>query len=169
MSVPALSTPAEVLDISPEALEIANTYLQVQNIDEVADTLGVSKDTVSKYLDKKEVRNYISNVFLNLGFNNRFQFRSLLDSLIQKKLQEMDEAGIGSSKDITEILALSHKFTLEYMAMELKLKEAENKGNIRNQTNVQINDASGGTKYENLLNQIFNAPLPKSNQIIESE
>lgn len=169
MSIPALNTPAEVLDISPEALEIANTYLQVQDINQVSSLLDISRDTVSKYLDKKEVRAYISQVFFNLGFNNRFQMRSLLDGIIKKKLQEMDEADIGSNKDIIEILALSHKFTMEQLDREIKLKELENKTtNIKNQTNVQINDASSA--YHNLLSQLIpNATIRKSDQIIESE
>lgn len=167
MSIPALHTPAEVLDISPEALEVANTYLQCQNIKDTADALGLEQDSVTKYLDRKDVKNYISMVFMNLGFNNRFQMRNLLDAMIKKKLQEMDEAGVGSGKDILEILALSHKFTMEILDREIKLKELDTKQNIRNQTNVQINDAGGN--YQTLISKLINAPISESHESIEQE
>jgi orotate phosphoribosyltransferase-like protein len=147
-------TPAEVLEISPEALEIANAYLQVQDADKVADDLDISKDTVLAVLNRREVKSYIDNVFLDLGFNNRFKLRKAMDAIIAKKFQELDEAGIGSSKDILEILQVSHKMTMDYMDKQIQLEKLKS-DNVKSQVNVQINDA--GSNYGNLIERIINA------------
>ena len=148
------TSPAEVLAISPEALEVANCYLQTPNILETASALGVSVDTVTQILGQREVKTYIDQVFYNLGFNNRFKIRSAMDAIISKKFAEMDEADMGSSKDITELLALSHKMTMEHMAAELALEKVRS-GNMKTQmnTNIQINE--GGSKYSSLIERLI--------------
>ncbi len=146
--------PAEALEISPEALEIANTYLQCQDIGKAADDLGISRDLVATTLSKREVKAYVDSVFFNIGFNNRFKMRNLMDMVIQKKLQEMDEADIGSNKDITELLALSHKMTVELMDREIALEKLK-QGNVKVQTNVQINEGGGGSRYGSLIQQLL--------------
>lgn len=148
--------PAEILQISPEALEVANCYLQHQDIGKVSDELGVSRDVVSQYLDKREVRAYVDSVFKDLGFNNKFKVRELLDAIIKKKLEDMDEAGTGSSKDIIEIMTLSHKFALDMLNAEIALEKARGHSGPRSQVNVQINEGAGGSNYANLLDKIIN-------------
>jgi phage terminase small subunit len=145
-------TPAEVLDISPENLEVANCYLQTQDLDQVADSLDVPKEMVSQILAKREVKAYIDHVFFNLGFNNRFKMRDAMDALIKKKFQELEESETGSAKDIAELLALSHKMTMDEMSRQIELEKLR-QTNIKSQVNVQIND--GGTKYENLIQRLI--------------
>lgn len=146
--------PAEVLEISPEALEVANCYLQSQDIGKVADELDIPRELVVQTLSKREVKSYIDSVFYNVGFNNRFRMRKLMDTLIQKKLQEMDEADIGSNKDITELMALSHKMTMEQMDREIALEKLK-QGNLKTQTNIQINDNAGGSNYGSLISKLL--------------
>jgi hypothetical protein len=147
--------PAEVLEISPEGLEIANAFLQCQDIGKTAEDLGISRELVASYLERREVKAYVDSVFFNLGFNNRFKMRGLMDTIIQKKLQEMDEAEIGSNKDISELLALSHKMTMELMDKEIQLEKIRS-ANVKTQTNIQINDAGGGSRYGSLIEQLLN-------------
>lgn len=150
------TTPAEVLDVSPEALEVANAYLQSQNLEEVADSLGIPSVLVSQILSRREVRAYIDHVFMNLGFNNRFKMRAAMDALIKQKFQELEESGMGSSKDIAELLALSHKMSMEELDKQIKLEQLR-QSNIKNQINVQINDGvSDGSKYGQLLEKLLN-------------
>lgn len=149
----ALTTPAEVLEISPEALEIANSYLQTQNIDQVAANLGIGVHTVTSILEKREVKAYIDHVFFDLGFNNRFRMRNAMDALIQKKFQELEEAEVGSSKDIADLLALSHKMAMEHLDKQIQLEKLK-QANIKTQTNIQIND--GGSNYGNLIERLLN-------------
>ena len=151
MSLP-VNTPAEVLDISPEALEVANCYLQLQDVIKVSEELDIPQEMVSKLLDRKDVKAYINNVFYNVGFNNRFTMRRAMDALIRKKFQELEESETGSSKDIAELLELSHKMTMNELAKQIELEKLQ-QTSIRNQVNVQIND--GGTKYENLMKQLI--------------
>ena len=150
------TTPAEVLDISPECLEIANCYLQNQDAADVASILSIPQTLVTTTLQRKDVKAYIDQVFFDVGFNNRFKMRSAMDALIKKKFQDMEEADVGSSKDILEILALSHKMTMEQMARQIELEKLQN-NNIKSQVNVQINEAGGdGTKYGRLIQQLVN-------------
>ena len=148
--------PAEALAISPESLEIANLYLQLQSIPQVCEELGLPTEMVAEVLDRREIKAYLDNVFFDIGFNNRHKMRQAMDLIIQKKFQQLDEAGIGSNKDITEILALSHKMTMEYMDKQIQLEKLRG-GGIRNQVNVQINDGTGNSNYGNLIERIINA------------
>ncbi len=154
MNLPTVH-PAEVLDISPEALEVANCYLQTQSASEVAATLDISEATVTSILARREVKAYVDQVFFDTGFNNRFKMRKAMDAIISKKFQELDEAGVGSGKDILEILALSHKMTMEIMDRQLQLEKLRDTG-VRTQTNIQINDSS--SNYANLISKLVNAP-----------
>jgi hypothetical protein len=145
-------TPAEVINISPEGLEVANCYLQLQDLKKVAEELDISTEVVSSILSKREVKSYIDNVFFNTGYNNRFLMREAMDALIKKKFQDMSEAEVGSSKDIADLLALSHKMTMEQMDKEIELEKAR-QSSIKSQVNVQIND--GGSKYDSLIKQLI--------------
>lgn len=148
--------PAEGLQISPEALEVANSYLQLQNIPKVAEDLGVPIEQVVEVLERREVKAYLDNVFFDMGFNNRHKMREAMDAIIKQKFQELDEAGIGSNKDIIEILALSHKMSMEYMDKQIQLEKLRG-SHFKNQVNVQINDQSGNSNYGNLLERIISA------------
>ena len=148
--------PAEALEISPEALEVANCYLQTQSAEQVSNTLQVDIATVTKILARREVKSYIDQVFFDMGFNNRFKMREAMDAIIARKFQELDEAGIGSNKDILDILALSHKMTMETLDKQLELEKLQ-QSNIKTQTNIQINDT--GSNYSNLINKLVNNQL----------
>jgi hypothetical protein len=152
-------TPAEVVEISPESLEIANCYLQMQDQQQVAQELDIPVQLVAQTLNRRDVKAYIDQVFFDVGFNNRFKMRAAMDAIIRKKFQELEEADIGSNKDITEILALSHKMTMEQLDRQIELEKVKN-SQIKSQVNVQINDQGGpggdGTRYGRLIQQLVN-------------
>jgi hypothetical protein len=88
-----------------------------------------------------------------MGFNNRFKIRQALDAVISKKFQELDEAGTGSSKDIAELLELSHKMSIKELELEIQLLKLKDKTPaIKKQVNVQVNN----NNYHNLLNSLLN-------------
>lgn len=150
------TTTAETLDISPEALEVANCYLQTQDVLKVAEELDISKELVVQYLDRKEVKAYIDHVFFNIGFNNRFKMRKLMDTVILKKLEELEESGMGSTKDIADLMALSHKMTMEELDRQIALEKIRVGEGVKNQVNVQINEGfSDGTKYGALMQRLL--------------
>jgi len=147
---------AEVLDISPEALEIANCYLVTQDINAVCTELDLTADTVTNILNKREVKAYVDNVFFNIGFNNRFRMHAAMDAVIKKKFQELEESDMGSTKDIAELLALKHKMTMDELARAIELKKLD-QSSVKNQVNVQINEGlSDGTKYGDLIQRLMN-------------
>lgn len=147
--------PAEVLALDPEGLEVANCYLQTQSLTKTAEELGVSTELVASQLNRREVKTYIDGVFRDMGFNNRFKMRRAMDTLISKKFQELDEAGVGSSKDIADLLALSHKMTMEQLDREIQLEKVRG-SNIKSQVNVQINEGGGGgSNYGSLLEKLM--------------
>lgn len=145
------STPAEALNISPEGLEIANTYLEVQDINKTALKLGVEPEFITKMLARKEIKAYVDSIFFNLGYNNRYKLRGIMDKLINDKMKEMEEAGTTSKKDIVELLALSLKITqaeTQRLIEEQKLADTQ----VRTQTNIQIN---GADNYTNLIERLL--------------
>ena len=159
MSLPTQS-PAEVLQISPEALEVANAYLQTQDIRQVCGELEIAEETVTNILARSEVKAYINQVFFDLGFNNRFKMRAAMDALLKKKFQELDESESGSSKDIADLMALSHKMTMELLDREIALEKLRAGPNgPKNQVNVQINEGGDGTKYGALLAKLLGGDI----------
>lgn len=148
--------PAEVLEISPEALEVANCYLQLQDARAVASELDIAPEMVARILGRREVKAYVNQVFMDMGFNNKYKMRSLMDTLIKKKLTDMEEAQVGSSKDISELIALSHKMSMELMDKEIALEKVRAESSLKSQVNVQINEGLGdGTKYGALISKLL--------------
>lgn len=154
MSLPT-THPAEALNISPEALEVANCYLQNPDLYQVAEQLQISPDLVGEILARREVKAYVDQVFYSLGFNNRFKMGDLMDQIIRKKLQDMDEAEVGSTKDISELLALKHKMLMEHMDREIKLESLRASNTVKTQTNIQINEGAGGSRYSALIERLM--------------
>lgn len=144
--------PAEVLRISPESLEVANSYLQTNSIHSTSLELQIAPDTVNDIISRPEVKAYINQTFADAGFNNRFKMRDLMDTIIKKKLEELDASDMGSGKDILEILALSHKITMDTLQREIELEKLK-QSSIKSQVNVQINDS--GSNYGALLERLI--------------
>ena len=91
-----------------------------------------------------------------MGFNNRFKMRRAMDAVLARKFQELEEADVGSSKDIAELLALSHKMTMEQLDREIQLEKLRAGGeSVKNQVNVQINEGGDGTKYGALIAKLL--------------
>lgn len=155
MSNMCTTTPSETLNIGPEGLQVANAYLTLADIHKVSEELDMPTELVTQILDRREVRAYVNSVFFSSGFNNRHQVRELMDTIIKKKLQDMDESDTGSTKDITELLALSHKITMETLDKELQIEKLRAGNNVKQQTNIQINEGIGGSKYSSLIEQLI--------------
>lgn len=147
--------PAETVKISPEALEIANCYLQVQDARKVAHELDLDQELVVTTLARREVRGYIDQVFFDTGFNNKFLMRRAMDSLIQQKFQELEESGVGSSKDIADLLSMSHKMSMDLLDREIQLEKLkQGSSGPQKQVNVQINETDG-SKYGQLIHKLI--------------
>ena len=148
----------EVTTISPEGLEIANSYLQFGNIRAVCEHLQVPENRVVEALNKREVKKYIDTVYLDVGFRNKNNIASALDEIIASKLEEAQESGVYSSKDLADLLQIAHKMRMDEIKAQADAEKA-NTTNIRTQNNVQINDGSvpfGQGNYGKLMEKLLN-------------
>ena len=143
--------------ISPEGLEVANSYLQFGNIRGVCDHLQVAENKVVEILNKREVKKYIDTVYLDIGYRNKNNIGSVLDEMIASKLEEAQESGIYSSKDLADLLQMAHKMRMDEIKAQADLAKTES-NNIKNQTNVQINEAVpfGQGNYGKLMEKLLN-------------
>ena len=128
----------ELITISPEGMEVANSYLQFGNIRAVSDELRVSEDKIVELLNKREVKKYIDTVYLDMGYRNRNNIASVLDEMIESKLEEAKESGVYSSKDLADLLTLAHKMRMDEIKAQTDFEKAQ-ASNIKTQNNVQIN------------------------------
>ena len=124
--------------MSPEGLTIANTYLEVGNVPGVCARLKMDTAKVSEILNKREIKAYIDQVYLDTGYRNRFKLANALDDLIEQKLEEAEESQIYTNKDLAELYIMAHKMRVDEMKAMTELEKAK-ASNIKNQTNVQIN------------------------------
>lgn len=146
--------------ISPEGLKVIEAYLECgSDINKVGEYLDMPQDAVVSIYNRPEVRSYLSTLFMESGFRNREKFFGIMDLIITKKLEDLDESEQGSEADILEIMKVYHKMKMEEMTMQIKLEEAKskNKPNPINQTNIQNNftlPGSDDNNYMALINRL---------------
>jgi L-lactate utilization protein LutC len=147
----------ELTTISPEGLDIANSYLQFGNIRAVSEYLQVPESNVVEILNKREVKKYIDTIYLDMGYRNKNNIGALLDEMIASKLEEAHESGVYSSKDLADLLMMAHKMRMDEIKAQAEIIKAEGT-NIKNQTNVQINEAVpfGQGNYGKLMEKLLN-------------
>lgn len=131
--------------ITPEGLDIANAYLQFGSAREAAEQLGIPEVTVIQLLERKDVKDYITGVYLDRGFRNRNKIGEVLDKMIEQKLEDAIDSGIYTSKDLFELLQFAHKIRLDEIKME--------QGNPA--PTVQIANFGGGN-YGQLMEKLLN-------------
>jgi len=147
----------ELTVISPEGLEVANSYLQFGNIKAVSECLQVAENKVVETLNKREVKRYIDTVYLDLGYRNRQNIATVMDDMIQSKLDEAQETGMYSNKDLADLLQQAHKMRMDEIKAQADLEKI-NQTNIKSMTNVQINEGIpfGQGNYGKLMEKLLN-------------
>lgn len=148
----------EITKISPEGLEVANCYLQYGSVRAVCDNMMVSEHQVVETLNNRDVKRYIDTVYLDMGYRNKNNIAALLDTMIQSKLDEAQETGVYSSKDLADLLQMAHKMRMDEIKAMAELEKVQNGNSVRNQTNVQINEALpfGQGNYGKLMEKLIN-------------
>ena len=146
----------ELTTISPEGLEVANSYLTFGNIRAVVEQLGVQENKVVELLNKREVKKYIDTVYLDMGYRNKNNIAGLLDEMIESKLEEAKESGVYSNKDLADLLQMAHKMRMDEIKAQADLQKAE-ATNVKSQTNVQINEGLpfGQGNYGKLMDKLL--------------
>jgi len=142
--------------MSPEGLEIANSYLEHGNIPAVCRKLGVSENEVSDTLNKREIKQYIDTVFLDTGYRNRFKLSETLDMLIEKKLEEAEETQIYTSKDMADLVQMAHKMRIEEIKAQTEMEKAKAQ-TVKTQVNIQDNSGLpfGQGNYGELIKKLM--------------
>ena len=144
---------SDMVAISPEGLEIAQSYLALGSTQMVAQELGLTVYEVTTFLNKPEVKRYIDNVYLDTGYRNKHLLGSLMDEIIAGKLEEARDSEMYTKKDLVELIELSHKMRMD----ELKIQQSSSSGmNVKTQNNLQIN-AGGGDNLTNLVEKLVKA------------
>jgi hypothetical protein len=99
--------------LRPEELDIASAYLEYGSAKDTAEQLGIPEYQVVQLLERKDVKDYITGVYLDRGYRNRHKLAGVLDQMIDSKLEEAAESGIYTSKDLLELLQFSHKMRMD--------------------------------------------------------
>ena len=146
----------ELTTISPEGLEVANSYLTFGNIRAVVEQLGVQENKVVELLNKREVKKYIDTVYLDMGYRNKNNIAGLLDEMIESKLEEAKESGVYSNKDLADLLQMARKMRMDEIKAQAELEKAQ-ATNVKSQTNVQINEGLpfGQGNYGKLMDKLL--------------
>jgi hypothetical protein len=142
--------------MSPEGLEIANSYLEHGSIPAVASKLRVSQNEVSEVLNKREIKQYIDTVFLDTGYRNRFKLSETLDMLIEKKLEESEETQMYTNKDMADLIQLAHKMRMEEIKAQTEMEKAKAM-TVKTQVNIQDNSGTpfGQGNYGELIKKLM--------------
>ena len=127
----------ELTIISPEGLEVANSYLEFGTIDQVCKALNITENVEVEVLNKREIKKYIDTIFLDTGYRNRNKIAEVMDTIIESKLEEALDTEQYSNKDLADLIQMAHKIRMD----ELRYQDNLEKTSIKNQTNVQINEA----------------------------
>ena len=145
--------------ISPEGIEIANSYLEAGDVDSVSRQLAIPKDEVVDYLNKREVKKYIDSVYLDAGYRNKFKLASVLDAMIEKKLEEAEESDMYTSKDLADLVLMAHKMRMDEVKAQTEMEKVSS-ASIKTQNNVLIQGegAFGQGNYGALIEKLINSP-----------
>jgi hypothetical protein len=142
--------------MSPEGLEIANSYLEHGSIPAVASKLRVSQNEVTEILNKREIKQYLDTVFLDTGYRNRFKLSETLDMLIEKKLEESEETQIYTNKDMADLIQMAHKMRMEEIKAQTEMEKAKAQ-TVKTQVNIQDNSGTpfGQGNYGELIKKLM--------------
>ncbi len=146
------SEDAQPAAISPEGAKIANTYLaNACSLYMTSNQLEMPTHEISAILEEPHVRRYVNSILKESGLRNMEKIAQKLDELIDKKWEELEEAEIGSNKDIADLLSLAHKMRSD-MVKFISEDQKQQAPNI-NQRNTQVNVYGEGA-YGDLMKKL---------------
>ena len=141
--------------ISPEGLEVANAYLELGSIPEVCTRLQIDEAECSQILAKREIKQYVDQVYLDTGYRNRFKLASTLDTIIEEKLAEAEESQMYTNKDVADLLQMAHKMRMDEIKAMAEMEKAKT-APIKQQANIQINELPFGQgNYGKLMEKLI--------------
>lgn len=141
--------------ILPEGLEFVNAYLATFSVEGASNLLDIPVEEGMRIYKKREVKTFIDTVFLEQGYMNRDKLSKAMTLIIDKKLEEMDEEGSTSGKDVADLLKQAHSMRMEELKMLVKLEEIKAEKETP-KTAIQLNNYNNGepSNYNSLLERI---------------
>jgi len=139
--------------ISPEGASIANTYLaNACSLNATSSALDLPTHEIAATLQQPLIKTYVNSILRENGYRHMVKIAEKLDELVDIKWTELQEAEIGSNKDIAELLSLAHKMRMD-MSKLLQADVAKEAPNKLNQTQVNVyGDGNYGKLMEKLVN-----------------
>jgi len=139
--------------ISPEGASIANTYLaNACSLTDSSRELDLPTYEISAVLNQPLVKIYVNSILRETGYRHMVKIAEKLDDLVERKWDELEEAEIGSNKDIADLLALHHKMRMD---MSKLLQADVEKGGTGAVRNTQVN-VYGEGNYAKLMEKLVN-------------
>jgi hypothetical protein len=136
---------SNITKLAPEGFEIANAYLEYGTVEEVARQMQLPQHEVAAALTRKDVKDYLDGVYLDMGYRNRSKLGALLDEMIDAKIEEAKESGVYTKKDLLDLITLAHKMRMD----EINIAQKPNIG-----THVQIANFGEG-QYGKLMEKLL--------------
>ena len=140
--------------ISPEEMDIAETYLKYTDVALTAQALDLPVHMVADFLEKPPVKRFIDNMYLQAGFRNRHRIGDVLDEMMAHKLLEAQESEQYTKADLLEILKFAHKVRIDEAELIANASKRDSM-NIKSQTNVQIN--GNASNLDTLVGKLIDA------------
>jgi hypothetical protein len=123
-----------ITKLAPEQFDVANAYLQYGTVETTAEMLQVPTHVVVKILKEPEIKTYLNSIYLDLGYRNRNKLGALLDKMIDAKIEEAEDSGIYTKKDLLELITLAHKMRMDEIKAEQTVTNTVNIANIGQDT-----------------------------------
>lgn len=137
--------------ISPEGAEVATQYLR--NACSIADTanyMNMPVEVVNSILNQPLVKRYVHSVLREHGHQHMSRISERMDEIIEMKLLELEEAGIGSNKDIADLLTMA--FKMRESSSKLIQQDSKEAAPVQ-QTNNNLNVFGEGS-YGKLMERL---------------
>lgn len=135
-----------ITKITPEGFDVANGFLEYGTVLDTAEQMQIPQHEVVRILQTPEIKRYLDGVYLDLGYRSRDKIGKAFDKIIEAKLEEAEESGVYSSKDLAELLMMQHKMRMD------EIKAAREAGPT---TAVQVNNQFGDTGMGRLMSTLL--------------
>ena len=138
--------------ISPEGAAIANTYLaNACSLMSTSSSLDLPTHEIAAVLQQPLVKAYVNSILRETGYRHMVKIAEKLDELVDRKWEELEEAEIGSNKDIADLLQLAHKMRMD---MSKLLQADVGKDGPANVKQTQVN-VYGDGNYGKLMEKLI--------------
>ena len=130
--------------LTPEVLDVTQIYINSEfDLRKTCELTGMDTQEVTEIINHPQSKAYINEVWGDTGYRNRARLGSLLDRMIESKIEEAEETEQYTEADLLELLKFSHKMKMD----EAKLEAPGTQVNIAN---------FGDSNYSSLVNKLLN-------------